>query len=135
MTNNMTKEDAGLITGDIDYAILKSVAMKIKTIHDISTVIQIRTIVIEKHMYELVKKGFINFQFDYFVITLKGNEEINNFETSHSEEEWKPISKFITSTLKQQKEQKLRTYKIIDVILVILMLILFILVIYFGFIT
>lgn len=118
--------------GEIDYAILKSMIYDVKTIRDMINILQIRTIVIEKHIYLLLKEGFVNFQLDNFTITEKGNDIVYLFERDKSESVWRPIDTFIISTMKQRKEQKLKTYKMIDMILLVSMIILIILIIYFG---
>ena len=117
--------------GEIDYAILKSVTLDINDIRDIIKILQIRTIIIEKHIYSLVKNGFLSYTLDKFTITSNGENVISSFERDNPEK-WISINQFIVSTIEHQKEQKVKTYKIIDLILKISMIILIILIIYFG---
>ncbi len=97
--------------GEIDYAILKSIDYDVKNLMDIVKVLQIRTILIEKHIYVLVKDGFIIFQFDHYVITPEGENAILSFERENSEN---TINKFIVSSVKLRKEQKIKAYKTVQ---------------------
>ena len=69
----------------------------------------------EKHMYVLVKEGFINFQSNRFNIALKGSDAASIFDRDQHEK-CASIDKFILSSIKRKKEQKLKTYQIIDFI-------------------
>ncbi len=117
--------------GEVDYAILKSITYDFKTIRQISSALQIRTIVVEKHIYDLIKEGFIKY-FQYCVLTSKGKSAIEDFEKNNPEDVWKPIDDFIVSIIERKKTQNLKIQKIIDMILLISIIILIILIIYFG---
>lgn len=127
---NISDKDEKDSFGEIDYAILKSVANNTTTVNEIINILQIRTLIIEKHIYFLVKGGFMDLQRDHFIITSNGYEAINSFESKSGN--WRSIEEFIISEIKKRKEQKLKTYKIIDMILLASIIILIILVIYFG---
>ena len=118
--------------GEVDYAILKSVTFGFKTIKEIAEVLQIRTMVIEKHIYKLIQDGFIKY-FQYCVITSKGKQAIEDFLKDNPEDVWMPIDEFILSVIEQKKERKLKFQKMVDLILLISMIILIVLIIYFGF--
>ena len=126
------REDNRFVMGGIDYAILRSVAYGIETITDISNILQIRTLTIEKHIYMLAKEGFVNFQLQHFIITSKGHDAIFSFEGDNSENIWMPIEEFIISKMKQQREQKKKMYKMIDIILLVLMIVLIIYIVFIG---
>ena len=117
--------------GEVDYAILKSITYGFKEIKQISKALQIRTLVVEKHVYALIKEGYLKY-FQYAVITSKGNEAILYFESNNHEDVWKPIDEFIVSVIENTKERSLKFQKTIDMILLISMIILIILIIYFG---
>lgn len=117
--------------GEVDYAILKSIAYDFKTTKEIAKALQIRTIIIEKHIYRLIKEGFIKY-FQHCVLTSKGKDAIIEFERSNPEDVWKPIDEFIISVVEHKKEQKSKTQKTIDLILLISVVLLIILIIYFG---
>ncbi len=124
-------EASSISFGEVDYAILKSVSYGFKSITDISKALQIRTIVIEKHIYELIKDGFIKC-FQYCMLTSKGKDAIRDFEKNVSVDTWKPIDEFIVSVIEHKKEQSSKIQKMIDKILLICVVILIILIIYFG---
>ena len=117
--------------GEVDYAILKSVTYGFKTIKEIAGALQIRTMVIEKHVYELIKNGYIKY-FQYCVITSKGKQAIEDFVLNNHEDVWQPIDEFIVSVIEQKKERNLKLQKMIDIILLISIIVLIILIIYFG---
>ncbi len=117
--------------GEVDYAILKSVTYGFKTIKQISKTLQIRTIVIEKHIYKLIQEGYIKY-FQYCVLTSMGNQAIEDFEKNSPEDVWRPINDFIVSVIESSKERKEKLVKMIDLALLISIIILIILVIYFG---
>lgn len=118
--------------GEVDYAILKSVTFGFKTIKEIAEALQIRTMVIEKHIYKLIQDGFIKY-FQYCVITSRGKQVIEDFVKDNPEDVWMPIDEFILSVIKQKKERNLKFQKMVDLILLISMIILIVLIIYFGF--
>ncbi len=120
--------------GEVDYAILKSVTLGFKTIKEIADLLQIRTMVIEKHIYKLTKAGFIKY-YDYCVITSKGKQAIEDYVKSSSEDVWRPIDEFIASVMEARKERNLKLQKLIDIILLISIIFLIMLVIYFGIFT
>jgi hypothetical protein len=117
--------------GEVDYAILKSITYGFKDIKQISKALQIRTLVVEKHVYDLIKEGFLKY-FQYAVITSKGKDAIFDFEANNPEDVWKPIDEFIVSVIEYKKERNLKFHKMIDIVLLISMIILIILIIYFG---
>lgn len=118
--------------GEIDYAILKSISYDVNTIADIVKVLQIRTIILERHIYRLISEVFINLGLDSkFNLTVKGIEIISNFENENPDK-WSPINNFILSAIKHQKEQRIKIYKIIDILLLLSMIVLVLLIIYFG---
>jgi len=117
--------------GEVDYAILKSVTYGFKTIREIAKALQIRSIFIEKHIYKLIKDGYIKY-FEYCVLTNKGEQEIEVFEKNNQVDVWKPINEFIESVIDQKEERDLKLQKMLDLILLILVMILIILIIYFG---
>ena len=118
----------------MDYAILKSVTFGFKTIKEISEVLQIRTMVIEKHIYKLIQDGFIKY-FQYCVITSSGKQAIEDFVKNNPEDVWMPIDEFILSVIEQKKERNLKFQKMVDLILLISMIVLIVLIIYFGLIA
>lgn len=117
--------------GEVDYAILKSVTYGFKTINEITNALQIRNLVVEKHIFKLIKEGFIKY-FQFCVITSQGNNAMEEFEISNSEDVWKPIDEFIVTVIEKRKERNINIQKTIDLILVISVILLIILVIYFG---
>ncbi len=116
---------------EVDYAILKSVFYGFKTNKEIAKALKIRSIVVEKHIYKLLKGGFMKY-FQYAVLTSKGKDAITDFEKNNSEDVWKPIDEYIVSIVQNKKEQNLKTQKTIDIILLICIIILIVLIIYFG---
>lgn len=90
--------------GEVDYAILKSVTYGFKTIKEISQVLQIRTMFIEKHIYKLIKDGFIKY-FEYCVITSKGKNTIEDYVKNNPEDVWRPIDEFIASVIEEKKKE------------------------------
>lgn len=117
--------------GEVDYAILKSVTLGFKTIKEISEVLQIRTMIIEKHIYKLIQDGFIKY-FQYCVITSSGKQAIEDFVKNNPEDVWMPIDEFILSVIEQKKERNLKFQKMVDLVLLISMIVLIVLIIYFG---
>jgi len=139
----LTKEDIDTKTdadvpdnefGEVDYALLKSVTYGFKTMKEIAEALQIRTMVIEKHVYKLVKNGYIKY-FQYCVITSKGKQALEDFAINNHEDVWQPIDEFIVSVIEQKKERNLKLQKMIDMILFISIIVLIILIIYFGIFT
>jgi len=126
---DLTESDP--VFGEVDYAILKSVTYGFKTINEIANALQIRNLVVEKHIFKLIKKGFIKY-FQFCVITSHGKNTMEEFEKSNSEDLWKPIDEFIVIVIEKRKERNIKIQKTIDLILVISVIILIILVIYFG---
>ncbi|NJD51797.1 MAG: hypothetical protein FIB07_02915 [Candidatus Methanoperedens sp.] len=124
-------ENEDIVFGEVDYAILKSVTYGFKTIKEISNALQIRSPVVEKHIYKLIKDGFIKY-FQFCVITSKGKNVIEEFETGNPEEVWRPIIEFIEIVIENRKERNIKIQKSIDLILVVSVIILIILIIYFG---
>jgi hypothetical protein len=118
--------------GEVDYAILKSITYGFKDIKQISGALQIRTMIVEKHVYALIKEGYLKF-FQYAVITSKGKDYIIDFETNNPEDVWKPIDEFILAVIENKKERSVKMQKMIDLVLLIAMIVLIILIIYFGF--
>lgn len=142
-SKELTKEDIDIKTdanvpddefGEVDYAILRSVTHGFKTIKEIAEALQIRTMVIEKHIYKLIQDGFIKY-FQYCVITSRGKQAIEDFVKNNPEDVWQPIDEFIVSVIEQKKERNLKFQKMVDLILLISMIILIILIIYFGLIA
>lgn len=125
------KENEEIVFGEVDYAILKSLTYGFKTIKEISNALQIRNSVAEKHIYKLIKDGFIKY-FQFCVITSKGKNVIEEFETNNSEDIWRPIIEFIEIVIENRKERSIKIQKTIDLILVVSVIILIILIIYFG---
>ncbi|MCZ7400080.1 MAG: hypothetical protein O8C62_10490 [Candidatus Methanoperedens sp.] len=117
--------------GEVDYAILKSIAYDFKSTTQISKALQIRAAVIEKHIFKLIKNGFIKY-FQYCVLTSKGKDAIIEFEGNNPEDVWRPIDEFIVSVVEHNKENKVKLQKMIDTALLISIIILIILIIYFG---
>jgi hypothetical protein len=117
--------------GEVDYAILKSVTYGFKTIKEISGALQIRTMVIEKHIHRLIKDGLIKY-FEFCVITSKGKETIEDFMKNNPEDIWQPIDEFIASVVLKKKERNFEFQKMIDRILLISIIVLILLIIYFG---
>ncbi len=124
--------DDRFVVGEIDYAILLSMTNGIDTITGIANMLQIRTLIIEKHIYMLLREGFVGSQLQHFSVTSKGNDAIFSFERENSEDIWAPIDEFIISVMKKRKEQKIEMYKMINIILLVLMICLVIFIIYLG---
>jgi|SRR3989304_5025204 len=118
--------------GTIDYAILKLLTIGMWTIADVINLLQIRSLVIEKHIYSLTREGFIDFQLQHFIITPKGQEITLSFERNNPIDKWKPVDDFIMNSIENRKTRKIKFYKMIDFILLILIVILIILIIYYG---
>lgn len=130
--NNEITKKGGMKLEKIDYAILKLLTIGTWTTSDIVNLLQMRTLIIEKHIYELTKVGFADFQSQYFVITQRGKESILSFERDNSANMWKPIEEFIGHSVENRKKGKIRFYKTVDFILFISMVFLIILAIYVG---
>lgn len=116
--------------GEVDYAILKSITYGFKNIKEISKVLQIRTMIVEKHVYNLTKAGFIKY-FQYVMITSEGKQAIDEFEKNNPENVWKPIEEFILSAIEHNKQKRLMLQKMIDIALLISVALLIILIIYY----
>ncbi|CAG0982566.1 hypothetical protein METP3_02170 [Methanosarcinales archaeon] len=134
ITENQKSDVSESEFGEVDYAILKSVTLGFKTIKEISEALQIRTMVIEKHIYKLIQDGFIKY-FQYCVITSRGKQAIEDFVKNNPEDVWMPIDEFILLVIEQKKERNLKFQKMVDLILLISMIILIVLIIYFGLIA
>lgn len=117
--------------GEVDYAILKSITYGFKDIKQISGALQIRTLIVEKHVYALIKEGYLKY-FQYAVITSKGKDSVIDFENNNPEDVWKPIDEFILAVMENKKERSLKMQKMVDLVLLIAMIVLIILIIYFG---
>lgn len=117
--------------GEVDYAILKSITYGFKEMKQISGALQIRTLIVEKHVYALIKEGYLKY-FQYAVITSKGEDAIIDFENNNPEDVWKPIDEFILAVMENKKERSVKMQKMIDLFLLIAMIVLIILIIYFG---
>lgn len=117
--------------GELDYAILKSITYGFENIKQISKALQIRTMIVERHVYKLIKEGFIKY-FQNCVLTSKGKYAIEEFEKNNPEDVWKPIDEFILSVIEHNKEKKVKLQKMIDIALLISSVTLIILIIYFG---
>jgi len=128
-TEKETDSETGF--GEVDYAILKSITYGFEDIRQISSALQIRTVIVEKHVFSLIKEGFLKY-FQLVVLTSKGKDAILDFETNSPEDVWKPIDEFIASFKERKKERSLKIQKILDIVLLIAMIILIILIIYFG---
>ncbi len=134
LTKNMTKNDdqnGKKEFAEVDYAILKSITYDFKSVTQISKTLQIRAAIIEKHIFLLIKNGFIKY-FQYCALTSKGKDAIAEFERNNPEDIWKPIDDFIVSVVERNKENKLKLQKMIDTALLIFLIVLVILIIYFG---
>lgn len=131
-SNNNVIMKRGVELELIDYAILKLLMIGTWTTPDIVNLLQIRALVIEKHIYELTREGFADFQLQHFIITSKGKEFIFSFERDNSIDLWKSVDDFIIRSVENRKERKIRFYKMVDFILLISMVILIILAIYVG---
>ena len=107
----------------IDYAILKSLIIEPRTIPDIVNLLQMRALIIEKHIYALTRGGFADFQLQHVVITQKGKEFTYSFERDNSIDIWKPVDNFIIRSIENRKKEKIRLYKTVDFILLISMVI------------
>lgn len=136
--NNKTIIKGDLELGLVDYAILKSLTTGIWTIQDIVNLLQIRGLIIEKHIYDLTRVGFVDtkiigyFRSQYFDITQKGKEFIYSFERDNPIDKWQPVEGFIINSVENRKKRKIMFYKTLDFILLIVMAIIIILIIYFG---
>jgi len=117
--------------GEVDYAVLKSVSYEIKTIPQISKALQIRANVVEKHIFNLIKDGYLKY-FQFCVLTTHGKNAIEEYEHSKPEDIWMPIDNFIVTIIKRKKENNLKIQKLIDIVLLVSIIILIILIIYFG---
>jgi hypothetical protein len=118
--------------GEVDYAILKSITYGFKEINEISNALQIRNLVVEKHIFKHIKEGFIKY-FQFCVLTSRGKNAIEEYEINNPEDIWKPIVEFIVTVIERKKERSLKIQKIVDIVLLIAMIILIILIFYFGF--
>lgn len=118
--------------GEIDYAILVSlnylrdsdIRSIDEEIRELSNMLQIRCIIIEKHFYQLVKNGSIisnmesgNESRNKYVLTQAGTDAMNEFERCN--EEWMAIDSFIKTSIENKKERKLKIYKTTNNILTV----------------
>lgn len=115
--------------GEIDYAILISLNylrdLDIKNIEEeireLSDILQIRHIIVERHLYQLVKNGSIisNMESEHnrYSLTQTGIYAISEFE--RCSEAWIAIDKFIKTSIGNRKGQKIKNYKTIDKVLTI----------------
>ena len=132
MKDDEITKKGGIKLETIDYAILKLLTIGTWATSDIVNLLQMRTLIIEKHIYELTRGGFADFQSQYFVITQRGKESILSFERDNPSNVWKPVEEFIKHSVENRKKGKIRFYKTVNFVLLILMVILIILAIYFG---
>lgn len=130
--SNETTKKGNMKLETVDYAILKTLVIGNLSTPDIVNLLQIRTLVVEKHIYELTREGYVDFQSQHFVITQKGKDSILSFERDNPVNVWKPVEDFIVQTIENRKKEKIGFYKTVDFILLVLMVILIILAIYFG---
>lgn len=124
-------DPGGKCPGEVDYAILKSISYGFKTNKEIARSLKIRSIIVEKHVYNLLKEGFIKY-FQYAILTTKGKAAITGFEKDNSKDVWKPIDEYIISVIEYKNDRNLRWQKRIDTILLGSIIILIVLIIYFG---
>ncbi len=117
--------------GEVEYAILKSIIYGYKTVKEISKTLQIKPIIIEKRINELIKDGYVKY-FQHAVVTTRGHEQIELFETVKSRDTWVPIDDFIKSVSEKRKERSQKIHRIIDLALLVSIIILIILLIYFN---
>lgn len=115
--------------GEIDYAILISlnylrdsdIRSIDEEIRELSNILQIRHIIIERHFYQLIKNGSIISNTESgknrYILTQIGTDVIGEFEIHN--EEWISIDNFIKTSIGNKKEQKIKTYKIVDKVLTI----------------
>ncbi len=119
---------------DIDYAILRLInyinTLNLndieKEIREIASILQIRVIIVEKHIYRLAKNGFIKFD-ERCILTQKGEDAINKFERDNKE--YMSIDNFIIASIKNKKERDLKIHKIVDKALLALLIIIVMLII------
>jgi hypothetical protein len=130
--NNETTKKGAIKLEKIDYAILKLLTIGTWTTPDIVNLLQMRTLIVEKHIYDLTRGGFADFQSQYFVITQRGKESILSFEKDNIPNVWRPIEEFIQQSVENRKKGKIRLYKTVDFVLLTIMAILIILAIYVG---
>lgn len=124
--------------GEVDYAILKSVNyirnLNIrdlgKEIREITKILNIRAIIIEKHIFALIKNEFININ-EHCIVTYKGEDAIFEFERNNGE--WKNIDNFIMAQIKNRKERNLKFYTIADKFLLVLIVICIVYIVYIVF--
>lgn len=124
--------------GEVDYAILKSVNylrnLNIRDlgeeIREITKILNIRAIIIEKHIFALIKHEFISIN-EHCIVTQKGEDAIYEFERNNGE--WNNIDNFIIAQIKNRKERDLKFYKITDKFLLVLIVVCIVYIIYIGF--
>lgn len=114
----------------IDYAILKSMYYGIKKISDMKDILEIRRIIIEKHVYILSKEMFVRFEKNYIVSSDKGNDAIDLFERDQPFDIWGKIDEFLIYSLKRKKEQKIRFFKMMDNVLAVLVIFMILYILY-----
>lgn len=120
--------------GEVDYAILRSVSCGIDTIPFLNRFLQIRTTILERHLYLLTKGELLNFRSGHFKITERGTNTINIDvpKDIESVDKFRKIDEFIVSTVEKQKKERIKTYKIINISLIILTIAIIIFILYLG---
>lgn len=118
--------------GEIDYAILRSISCGVDTIPFLNRILQIRTVILEKHLFTLTRGELLNFQSGHFKITERGTNTIDIEIPKDIEDvdKLKKIDEFIVLTVEKQKKERIKTYKIIDILLIIITIVLIILILY-----
>ena len=137
------EDGGGENIGEIDYAILTSLNylrnLSIKDldeeIRELSNILQIRSMIIERHFYQLTRNGSIisdkQSETNRYVLTQTGKDDINEFEESN--EEWVNIDNFIKTSIEDRKEKRLKLYKTTDRILTIAAIVCVLSIIYIAF--
>lgn len=120
-----------IVIGEIDYSILKSLTLDIKTLKDMVSILQIRSMVIEEHILFLIKKGLIEFQFENLTIASKGADIISKFEENYPGKS-RDIYDFILNKIENKKKKRIKAYKLIDKILLISIIIIILYMLYIA---
>ncbi len=120
-----------IVIGEIDYSILKSLTLDIKTLKDMVSILQIRSMVIEEHILFLIKKGLIEFQFENLTIASKGADIISKFEENYPGKSI-DIYDFILNKIENKKKKRIKAYKLIDKILLISIIIIILYMLYIA---
>ncbi len=122
--------------GEVDYAILKSVNYLAhlnknldEEIREITNILNVRSIIIEKHIFLLIKNEFIAVN-EKCQVAQKGEDAINEYEKNN--EGWIKIDNFIVNQIKNIKERSLKIYTMADKLLFVLIVLLTIYIIYIG---